>query len=154
MRAPSKATDHMAGIGLDGLEGRVNGCSAHSVVNDIEALTVRVERDVLRRRKRAIINADRAEPLNDVRLFGRHSSEDFGAQALRELNGDMSHAPGTRMDKYLLPLAHMGLINQSLPGSNRDKGKGCGLSHSQRCGLQGKEVRIDDDVLRQSALKP
>src|SRR5215467_6950426 len=114
MCAPSKATDHMAGIGLDRFEGGVNGCSSHSVVNNIEALTIRVEPDVLRRRKRTIINADRAEPLNVVRLFGRHSSEDIGAEALRELNGDMPDAPGTPMDKYLLPLAHMGLINQSL----------------------------------------
>src|SRR5215471_329843 len=116
MRAPSKTTDHMAGIGLDGFEGRVNGCSAHSVVNDIEALTVRVERNVLRRRKRTIINADRAEPLNDVLLFGRHSSEDIGANALRELNCDMSDAPGARMDEHSLPLAHMRLINEPLPG--------------------------------------
>ena len=69
MRAPSKATDYMAGIGTDGFEGGVNGCSAHSVINDIEALTFRVERDVLRRGKRMIINADGAEPPNNVFLF-------------------------------------------------------------------------------------
>src|SRR5215469_12123265 len=120
MRAPSKATDHMAGIGLDGFEGGVNGCSAHSVINDIEALTFRVERDVLLCGKRMIINADGAEPPNNVLLFGRHSSEDIGAKALRELNCDMSHAPGARMDEHSLPLAHMRLFNQPLPGSNRD----------------------------------
>src|SRR5215469_6709795 len=129
MRAPSKTTDHMAGIGLDGFEGRVNGCSAHSVVNDIEALAVRVERNVLRRRKRTIINADGSEQLNDVLLFGRHSREDVGTKALRELNGDMPDAPGSRMDEHSLPLAHMRLINQPLPGGNRDEGKRGGLSH-------------------------
>src|SRR5215469_12239785 len=129
MRAPSKTTDHITGIGLDGFEGRVNGCSAHSVVNDIKALTVCVERNVLRRRKRTIIYADRAEPPNDVLLFGRHSREDIGAKALRELNGDMPDAPGSSMDEHSLPLAHMRLINQSLPGSNRDEGKRGGLSH-------------------------
>ena len=105
----------MAGIGPDSFEGCVNGCSAHSVVNNIEALTVRVERDVLRLGKRMIINADGAEPPNNVLLFGRHSSEDIGAKALRELNGDMSYAPGSRMDEHSLPLAHMRLINQPLP---------------------------------------
>src|SRR5215467_5474782 len=129
MRAPSKATDHMAGIGLDGFEGCVDGCSAHSVINDIEALTFRVKRDVLRRGKRMIINADGTEPSNNVLLFGRHSSEDIGAKAFRELNCNMSHAPGSRMDEYFLSLAHMRLINQPLPGCNRDKGKRCGLPH-------------------------
>src|SRR6516162_7221461 len=129
MRAPSKATDDMAGIGPDGFEGCVNGCSAHSVINDIEALPFRVERDVLRRGKRMIINADGAKPSDNVLLFGRHSSEDVGAKALRELNCDMSHAPGSRMDEHSLPLAHMCLINQPLPGSNRDEGKHCRLSH-------------------------
>src|SRR5215510_1759422 len=111
MRAPSKATDHMAGIGTDGFEGSVNGCSAHSVINDIESLTFRVERDILRRGKRMIINADGAEPPNNVLLFGRHSSEDIGAKALRELNRDVPDAPGSRMDEHSLPLAHMRLIN-------------------------------------------
>src|SRR5215813_13557781 len=129
MRAPSKATDYMSGIGLDGFEGCVNGCSAHSVINDIEALIFRVERDVLPRRKRMIINADGAEPPNNVLLFGRHSSEDIGAKALCELNCDMSHASGTRMDQHSLPFTHMRLINQPLPGSYRNQGKGCGLSH-------------------------
>src|SRR5215470_11435809 len=138
MRAPSKATDYMAGIRPDGFEGCVNGCSAHSVVNDIEALTFRVERDVLRRGKRMIINADGAEPPNNVLLFGRHSSEDIRAKALRELNCDMSHASGARMDQHSLPLAHMRFFDQPLPGSNRDKGKRCSLSHGQRFGLQGK----------------
>src|SRR5215467_13302867 len=129
MRAPSKATDHMTGIGADGFEGGVNGCSAHSVINDIEALTFRVERDVLRRGKRMINNADGAELPNNVFLFGRHGSEDIGAKALRELNCDMSYAPGSRVDEHSLPLAHMRLINQPLPGSNRNEGKRCGLSH-------------------------
>src|SRR5689334_3577250 len=129
MHAPSKATDYMARIGTDGFEGCVNGCSAHSVINDIEALTLRVERDVLRRGKRMIVNADGSEPPNNVLLFGRHGSEDIGAKALRELNRDMSHAPGSRMDEHSLPFAHMRLINQPLPGCNRDKGKRCGLAH-------------------------
>src|SRR5215813_3240484 len=129
MRAPSKATDYMSGIGLDGFEGCVNGRSAHSVINDIEALIFRVERDVLRRGKRMIVNADGTEPPNNVFLFGRHSREDIGAKALRELNCDMSHAPGSRMDEHSLPLAHMRLINQPLPGGNRNEGKRCGLSH-------------------------
>src|ERR1700752_5181957 len=132
MRAPAKATDHMAGIGLDGFEGCVNSCSADSVINDIEALTFRVKCDVLRRGKRMIVNADRSEPPNNVLLFARHSSEDIGAKVLRELNCDMSHAPGSRMDEHSLPLAHMRLINQPLPGCNRDKGKRCSLSHGQR----------------------
>src|SRR5215475_12888314 len=110
MRAPSKTTDYMAGIGTDGFEGCVNGRSTHSVINDIEALTFRVERDVLRRGKRMIVNADGAEPPNNVFLFGRHSSEDIGAKALRELNCDMPDAPGSRMDEHSLPLAHMRLI--------------------------------------------
>src|SRR5215467_7295687 len=97
MRVLSKATDHMAGIGFDGLEGCVNGCSVYSVINNIEALTFRMERNVLLRGKRMTINADGAEPPNNVLLFGRHSSEDIGAKALRELNCDMSHAPGARM---------------------------------------------------------
>src|SRR5215813_2672053 len=147
MRAPSKATDYMAGIGPDGFEGCVNGCSAHSVINDIEALTFRMERDVLRRGKGTIINADGAKPPDNVRLFWRHSSEDVGAKALRELNCDMPHAPGP-MDEHSLPLAHMRLINQPLPGSNRNQGKRCGLSHGERFGLQGKQVRIGDYVLR------
>src|SRR5215813_10922141 len=138
MRAPSQATDYMAGIGTDGFEGCVNGCSANRVINDIEALTFRVERDVLRRGERTIINADGAEPPNNLLLFGRHSSEDVGAKALRELNCDMSHAPSARMDEHSLPLAHMRLFNQPLPGSNRDKGKRCGLSYGQRFGLQSK----------------
>src|SRR5215469_16530913 len=107
MRAPSKATDHMAGIGLDGFEGCVNGCSAHSVINDIEALTFRVERDVLRRGKRTIVNADGAESPNNVLLFGRHSGEDISAKALRELNCNVPDTPGSRMDKHSLPLADM-----------------------------------------------
>src|SRR5215475_8891966 len=148
MRAPSKATDYMAGIRPDGFEGCVNGCSAHSVINDIEALTFRVQRDVLRRRKRMIINADGAEPPNNVLLFGRHSSEDIGAKALCELNCDMSHAPGARMDEHSLPLAHMRLINQSLPGGNRDQGQRCGLTHAKRFGLHGEQVRVYGDVLR------
>ena len=49
----------------------------------------------------------RTEPPNYVLFFGRHSSEDIGAKALRELNCDMSHAPGSRMDEHSLPLAHM-----------------------------------------------
>src|SRR5215475_6517829 len=129
MRAPSEATDYMAGIGTDGFEGCVNGCSADSVINDIEAVTFRVERDVLRHGKRMIINADGAEPFNDVLLFGRHSSEDIGAKTLRELNCDMPDTPGSRMDEHSLPLAHMRLINQPLPGSNCVKGKRGGLSH-------------------------
>src|SRR5262250_2683071 len=117
MRGPSKATDYMAGIGRDCFERCVKGCSAHSVVNDIEALTFRVERDVVCRGKRMIINADSAMPSNNVLLFGRHRSEDIGAIALRELNCDMSYAPGARMNEHFLPLAHMRLINQPLPGS-------------------------------------
>src|SRR5215510_826471 len=127
MRAPSKATDHMAGIGLEDFEGCVNGCSAHSVINDIEALTFRMERDVLRRGKRMIVNADGAKPPNNVFLFGRHSREDIGAKAFRKLNCDVSYAPGSRMDEHSLSLAHMRLINQPLPGSNRNEGKCCGL---------------------------
>src|SRR5215467_9469374 len=111
MCAPSKATDHMAGIGFDGFEGCVNGSSAHSVINDIEALTFSVKRDVLRRRKITIINADGAEPPNNVLLFGRHSSVDIGAKVLRELNCDMSDPSGSRMDEHSLPLAHMRLID-------------------------------------------
>src|SRR5215468_5681134 len=129
MRAPAKATDYMAGIRPNSFEGCVNGFSAHSVINDIEALTFRVERDVLRRGKRMIINADGAEPPNNVLLFWRHSSEYIGAKALRELDCDMPDAPGSRMDEHSLVLAHMRLINQPLPGSNRDKGKRCGLLH-------------------------
>src|SRR5262249_38424817 len=129
MRGPSKATDYMAGVGSDGFEGGVNGGSAHSVINDIEALTFRVERDVLRRGKRLIINADGAQPPDNVLLFGRHRSEDIGAKALRELDCDMSHAPGSRMDEHSVPLAHMRLINQPQPGCDRDKGKRCSLSH-------------------------
>src|SRR5262249_33453722 len=98
-------------------------------INDIEALTFRVERDVLRRGERTIINADRAEPPNNLLLFGRHSSEDIGAKALRELNCDMPDAPGSRMDEHSLPFTHVRVINQPLPGCNRDKGKRCGLSH-------------------------
>src|SRR5215813_14468277 len=111
MRAPSKATDYMAGIGSDGFEGGVNGCSAHSVINDIEALTFRVERDVLRRGKRMIVNADGAETLNNVLLFGRHSREDIGAKALRKLDCDISYAPSSRMNEHSLPRAYMCLIN-------------------------------------------
>src|SRR5215475_3576713 len=129
MRAPSKATDYVAGIRTDGFEGGVNSCSAHSVINDIEALTFRVEGDVFRRGKRMKINADGAEPPDNVFLFGRHSREDIGAKALRELNCDMPDAPDSRMNEHSLPLAYMCLINQPLPGSNRNKGKRCGLSH-------------------------
>src|SRR5215470_6692482 len=154
MCAPSKATDHIACIGLDGFEGSVDGCSAYGVVNDIEALPFRVARDVLRGRNRAVINANRADPLDDVLLFGRHSSEDFGAEALHELNGNMSHAPGSCVDEYLLPPAHMRLIDHSLPGSNRNQGKGRRFSHGERFGLQGKQVRIDEDVFSQGPLKP
>src|SRR5262245_27251952 len=102
MRAPSKATDYMAGMLSDGFEGGVNGSSAHSVINHIEALTFRVERDVLRRGKRMIVNADGAEPSNNVLLFRGHSREDIGTKALRKLNCDMSYAPGSRMDEHSL----------------------------------------------------
>jgi hypothetical protein len=68
---------------LDDGIGVGNGCSAHSVINDIEALTFRVERDVLRLGKRMIINAEAAEHPNNVLLFGPHSSEDIGAPTAR-----------------------------------------------------------------------
>ncbi len=142
----------MAVILARGGERGVQRGAAHRVVDDIEALSVRVLRHVLRHSVRAVVDGRRAVSLNDLALAGAARGEYLCAMGQGDLHRDMAHAAGAAVHQHALAGADAGAIDQPLPCRDEDQRQGGRLAHREVARLDGQQVGIDGGIFGQRAL--
>ncbi len=95
MGAPTKAAYYVAGVTFDGREGRIDG-DPDCVIDDVKALALGEESDVLLRGEGAVVDRRRAKAFDDVLFLWGDRGEDFSGKSFGKLNGDVPDATGQR----------------------------------------------------------
>ena len=112
----------MAGVPFHCIEGRVQCCATHGVIDDVEPFALGMRDDVFFDRHRAIVNRNGAKLFDNALLLRRDGGKNLRSECTRNLNCDMADPAGTCVDEYLLIRAHVCSVNKALPGRNGAEG--------------------------------
>jgi hypothetical protein len=118
--SPAEAAHHMPKA-PHGLEGCIEGGTAHGVIDAVETAPARQALHIIPDRF-GPVDEDRAQALDDGAAMRRSGRENFRSAGACDLDRHMAYAASTTLDQDGFALANPHAIDQTLPGGDDNGG--------------------------------